>query len=131
LKSHALPNSSLALKLASTSTLGQNPLKPMSATQKAEKREDMDVRRALARKGGLGMLNDDDDDDASEEEVETKDGRRKEKMERNGRIEIVNEHGIVDDEMKMVDDVMKKKGKRTVGKKVRSDPFTRDVAFRS
>ncbi len=59
-----------------------------------------------------------DDDDESEEEVETKEGRRKEKLDRNGRVEVVSEQGRVDEPMTMIEDVTKKKGKRTVGKKV-------------
>lgn len=60
---------SIASRLKSTSTLGQFPSNPLSAQQRVDKREDLDVRRAMHKTAQRnGITYDDDVSDADDDE---------------------------------------------------------------
>ena len=86
---------SIASRLKSTSTLGQFPTNPLSAQERVDKREDLDVRRAMyktAQRNGITHQDDLSDEDDVERTGDRQDGadvgsrqaKRLKKAEKNG-----------------------------------------------
>jgi hypothetical protein len=89
--------------LKSTSTLGQFPTNPLSAQQRVDKREDLDVRRALhkaARRNGVsGEVSDDDNEDLKDmtgdredDTLRFREAKRLKRAEKNGTIVEADEN---------------------------------------
>ncbi|WWC86272.1 uncharacterized protein L201_001145 [Kwoniella dendrophila CBS 6074] len=95
------PSGSTSGSLLSTSTLGQNPLKPTSAQERHDKREDKLVRQGISKLAKkYGKDNSDDSDDGSGSDQNDKGpskgkgkGKEKERL-----VEIVKDPGVEDHE---------------------------------
>jgi hypothetical protein len=99
--------SSMAAKLKSTSTLGQFPTNPLSAQERVDKREDLDVRRAMqktAQRNGI-TYDDSDPEDLDRDMRATgpqdvsrwRQAKRMKKSEKNGRVIDAEGLDVIDD----------------------------------
>lgn len=86
----------MASKLKSTSTLGQFPTNPLSAQERVDKREDLDVRRAMqktAQRNGITHDESDADDEdrdtsgaGTQDDLRWRQAKRLKMSEKNGKI---------------------------------------------
>ena len=129
----------MASKLKSTSTLGQFPTNPLSAQERVDKREDLDVRRAMqktAQRNGITH----DESDADEEDRETggagmqedlrwRQAKRLKMLEKNGKIVMAEAQDQTND-VQQVDTKkggLSKRPKKGTSKKVSLYRFCRIV----
>jgi hypothetical protein len=131
----------MASKLKSTSTLGQFPTNPLSAQERVDKREDLDVRRAMqktAQRNGITH----DESDADEEDRETggagtqedlrwRQAKRLKMSEKNGKIIMAEAQDQMDDVQRVVSKSggVSKRPKKGTSKKVRLYRICRRVTM--
>jgi hypothetical protein len=119
----------MAAKLKSTSTLGQFPTNPLSAQERVDKREDLDVRRAMqktAQRNGITYDESDPEDEldghpqatGSHNDRHWRQAKRLKKSEKNGRVIHAEGSEIVENPLPVESRTANKNVKRSKAKKV-------------